>query len=174
MAEISNSTLLHIDAGILNIQDACIVLVKTEWNAAIVDELERGCIRELQKYKVGKLITITVPGAFEIPFAIKSYYQNHNDLEASGKKERADAFIALGAVVRGDTPHFDYVCKAVTDGVVQLNLDLPVPSIFGVLTVDNEQQANERIGGKHGHKGEEAAVTALKMISLVRSFNKKK
>ena len=67
-------------------------------------------------------------------------------------------------MIRGDTPHFDYVCKAVTDGVVQLNLLLPVPTIFGVLTVDNELQAKERIGGKHGHKGEEAAVTAVKMI----------
>jgi 6,7-dimethyl-8-ribityllumazine synthase len=74
--------------------------------------------------------------------------------------------VALGCVIRGDTPHFDYVCKAVTDGVVQLNLLLPVPTIFGVLTVDNELQAKERIGGKHGHKGGEAAITALKMINL--------
>ena len=81
------------------------------------------------------------------------------------RKKKADAFIALGCVIRGDTPHFDYVCKAVTDGVVQLNLLLPVPTIFGVLTVDNEEQAKERIGGRHGHKGEEAAITAIKMIS---------
>jgi 6,7-dimethyl-8-ribityllumazine synthase len=73
-------------------------------------------------------------------------------------------------VIRGDTPHFDYVCKAITDGVVHLNMHLPVPTIFGVLTVENEQQAKERIGGKHGHKGEEAGITAIKMISLVRSF----
>jgi 6,7-dimethyl-8-ribityllumazine synthase len=86
------------------------------------------------------------------------------------KDVRPGAFIALGAVIRGDTPHFDYVCKAVTDGVTQLNLQLPVPSVFGVLTVDNEQQALERIGGKHGHKGEEAGITALKMVSLLRSF----
>jgi 6,7-dimethyl-8-ribityllumazine synthase len=96
----------------------------------------------------------------EIPFAIKSYWEN------AGKKKRPDAFIALGCVVRGDTPHFDYVCKLVTDGVLQLNLSLPVPTVFGVLTLENEQQANERIGGKHGHKGEEAAITAIKMISL--------
>ncbi len=172
MAEVSNSKLLHIDAGILNIQDACIVLVKTEWNAAIVDELERGCIRELEKHKVGNLVTITVPGAFEIPFAIKSYHQSTDNFDAASKGKKPSAFIALGAVVRGDTPHFDYVCKAVTDGIVQLNLSLPAPVIFGVLTVDNEQQAMERIGGKHGHKGEEAAITALKMISLVSSFKK--
>ena len=95
----------------------------------------------------------------EIPFAIKNYW------EKAGKKKKPDAFIALGCVIRGDTPHFDYVCKAVTDGVLQLNLLLPVPTIFGVLTVDNELQAKERIGGKHGHKGEEAAVTAIKMIN---------
>ncbi|HEX7903174.1 MAG TPA: 6,7-dimethyl-8-ribityllumazine synthase [Chitinophagaceae bacterium] len=155
-----------MDTGILNVQDACVVLIKTEWNATIVDELERGCILELQKHAVKNIISVTVPGAVEIPFAIKNYW------ERSGKKKKPDAFIALGCVVKGDTPHFDYVCKAVTDGVVQLNLLLPVPTIFGVLTVNDEQQAKERIGGKHGHKGEEAAVTALKMISLNSNFIK--
>ena len=69
-------------------------------------------------------------------------------------------------MVRGDTPHFDYVCQSVTQGITSLNLSLQVPVIFGVLTVDNESQATERIGGIHGHKGEEAALTALKMIVL--------
>lgn len=154
----SKSNLFKIKTGILN-KDACIILVKTEWNAAIVDELERGCITELEKHKVKKVITLTVPGAVEIPFAIKNYWET-----AKGKKKRPAAFIALGCVIRGDTPHFDYVCKMVTEGVLQLNLSLPVPTIFGVLTVGNELQAKERIGGKHGHKGEEAAITALKMI----------
>ena len=157
MAEVSNSKLLNTDAGIPK-KNACIVLVRTEWNAVIVDELERGCRKKLEAYKVKKIITITVPGAFEIPFAIKNYWDN------AGKKKKPDAFVALGCVIRGDTPHFDYICKAVTDGVVQLNLLLPVPTVFGVLTVDNELQANERIGGVHGHKGEEAAVTAIKMM----------
>lgn len=165
MADVSNSNLLDINTGILK-KDACVVLVKTEWNAAIVDQLERGCIAVLEKYKTTQIIVIEVPGAVEIPFAIKSYWDN------AGKKNKPDAFIALGCVVRGDTPHFDYVCKAVTDGVVQLNLSLPAPTIFGVLTVDNDQQAKERIGGKHGHKGEEAAITAIKMIGLVNSFKK--
>lgn len=159
MADVTNSKLLNIDTGILK-KGACIVLVKTEWNATIVDELEKGCREKLEGFKAKKIITVTVPGAFEIPFAIKSYW------EKTGKKKRPDAFIALACVIRGDTPHFDYVCKAITDGVVQLNLLLPVPTIFGVLTVDNEEQAKERIGGKHGHKGEEAAITALKMINL--------
>ena len=158
MADVTNSKLLNIDAGILK-KSACVVLVKTEWNSAIVDELERGCRQTLKTYKAKKIITITVPGAFEILFGIKNFW------EKAGKKKKPDAFIALGCVIRGDTPHFDYVCKAVTDGVVQLNLLLPVPTIFGVLTVDNDEQAKERIGGKHGHKGEEAAITAIKMIN---------
>jgi 6,7-dimethyl-8-ribityllumazine synthase len=166
MADIANSKLLQIDTGILHVEDACVVLVKTEWNAAIVDELERGCISELQKNHTKKIISIVVPGAIEIPFAIKSYWEN------TGKKKQPDAFIALGCVVRGGTPHFEYVCQAVTQGIVLLNQSLPVPTIFGVLTVDNDQQAAERTGGIHGHKGEEAAITALKMISLNNSFRK--
>ncbi len=169
MAEVSNSKLLQISTGILDIQDACIVLVKTEWNAAIVDEMERGCIEVLKKNNAGKIISLTVPGAVEIPFGIKSYWDN-KDSVYTGKHKKADAFIALGCVIKGGTPHFEYVCKSVTDGVLQLNLSLPVPVIFGVLTVDNEEQASERIGGKHGHKGEEAAITAIKMISLVKSY----
>lgn len=165
MADVKKSKLLHITAGILP-KDACVVLVKTEWNAAITDELEKGCAAKLQQEGVKKITTLTVPGAVELAFAIKSYWEN------IVKKKRPDAFIALGCVVRGDTPHFDYVCKAVTDGVVQLNLSLPVPTIFGVLTVENEEQARERIGGIHGHKGEEAAMTAIKMISLLKSFKK--
>ena len=159
MAEVKKSK-LHNDTGILNVQGACIVLVKTEWNAAVIDELEKGCIAELQKHKIKKIVIVTVPGAFEIPFAVKNYW------DKVSKKKKPDAFIALGCVIKGDTPHFDYICKAVTDGVLQLNLNLPVPTIFGVLTVDNEEQAKERIGGKHGHKGEEAALTALKMLRI--------
>ena len=164
MADITNSKLLHIDTGILKDRDACIVLVKTEWNAQITDELERGCISELKKHGVKKTVTITVPGAFEMAFAIKNYWDN------TGKKKKPDAFITLACIIRGDTPHFDYVCKAVTDGVVQLNLSLPVPTIFGVLTVNEEEQARERTGGRHGHKGEEAAITAIKMVALKQTL----
>lgn len=160
MAAVTNSNLLQIEPGILN-KNACIVIVRTEWNAVIVDKLEEGCRKILEQYGVHMVETLTVPGAFEIPYGIKMYWDISNS-----RTDRPDAFIALGCVLRGDTPHFDYVCKAVTDGVMQLNLQLPVPTIFGVLTVDNQQQADERIGGEHGHKGEEAAITALKMINL--------
>jgi 6,7-dimethyl-8-ribityllumazine synthase len=163
MAEVSNSNLLTI-TGIPNVKDACIVIVRTEWNAAIVGALEEGARAVVEK--AGALCrVITVPGAFEIPFGIRAYWDIHKY-----RDDRPMAFIALGCVLRGDTPHFEYVCRAVTDGVLQLNLSLPIPTIFGVLTVDNQQQADERIGGKHGHKGEEAAITALKMISLKKTF----
>lgn len=155
-----NSSNLYNTAGIQLPKDACVVIIRTEWNAASVDQLEEGCIKVLEERKVQHK-TIMVPGAFEIPFAIKKYWEQHKY-----KDDKPHVFIALGCVLRGDTPHFDYVCKAVTDGVVQLNLLLPVPTIFGVLTVDNQQQIDERLGGKHGHKGEEAAITALKMMSL--------
>jgi len=166
MADVNKSN-LNTTTGILP-KDAFIVLVKTEWNADIVDELERGSIRKLKERGVKKIATVIVPGAVEIPFAIKTYWEHSK----GKKKKRPDVFIALGCVIRGGTPHFEYVCQSVTAGVLQLNLLLPVPTIFGVLTVDNEEQANERIGGSHGHKGEEAAMTALKMISLVRSLDK--
>lgn len=153
-------------AGIRLPKDACVVIVRTEWNAPILDKLEEGCVKVLEQHKAC-FKSITVPGAFEIPFAIKNYWEAHKY-----KDDKPHAFIALGCVLRGDTPHFDYVCKAVTDGVVQLNLSLPIPTIFGVLTVDNQQQADDRVGGKHGHKGEEAAITALKMIALKDFFSK--
>ncbi len=164
MAKPENN-LFNIDTGILQ-KDACIIIVRTEWNAVIVDKLEEGCKKILDQYKMKNYKLVYVPGAFEIAFAIKSFWD-------SAKLDKPQAFIALGCVLRGDTPHFEYVCKAVTDGVVQLNLVLPVPVIFGVLTVDDQQQADERTGGEHGHKGEEAAITALKMIALQQSFYSK-
>ena len=150
--------------GILLSKNACVVIVRTEWNAATIDKLEDGCKKILTDHEVQHM-SITVPGAFEIPFAIKKYWEQHKY-----KDDKPCVFIALGCVLRGDTPHFDYVSKAITDGVMQLNLILPVPTIFGVLTVDNQQQIDERTGGIHGHKGKEAALTALKMISLIDTF----
>jgi 6,7-dimethyl-8-ribityllumazine synthase len=164
MADVSNSKLLETPAGIL-FKDACIVIVRTEWNARILDKLEEGCSKILEQNGISKIKVLTVPGAFEIPFGIKSYWEATKYMD-----KRPHAFIALGCVLRGDTPHFDYVCKGVTEGILQLNLTLPVPTIFGILTVDNQQQADDRVGGKHGNKGEEAALTALKMIGLMQTF----
>lgn len=146
------------------VKGACIVVFRTEWNDAIVSALESGCRQTLEQSGIDYRV-VTVPGAFEIPFGIRAYWDAHKY-----KDDRPKAFIALGCVLRGDTPHFEYVCRAVTDGVLQLNMTLPVPTIFGVLTVDTDQQATERIGGKHGHKGQEAAITALKMLAVQKTF----
>ncbi len=157
---------LYDNTGIRLPAGACVVIVRTEWNATVVDKLAAGCEEQLSNAGVS-FKTIVVPGAVEIPFAIKSYWDAHKY-----KDDKPCAFIALGCVLRGGTPHFDYVCRLVTDGVLQLNLQLPVPVIFGVLTLDNQQQADERTGGIHGHKGAEAGITAIKMISLHHSFTK--
>lgn len=157
---IVNQDLYNIDTGILP-KDACIVIVHTQWNADIVNKLLEGCTKILNKYGMQNYRTIGVPGAFEIPFTIKHFWDTYQN-----KFEKPQVFIALGCVLRGGTPHFDYVSKAITDGILQLNLTLPVPTIFGVLTLDNQQQADERTGGAHGNKGEEAALSALKMITL--------
>jgi|SRR5690242_2770720 len=157
---IVNQNLYDIDTGILP-KDACIVIVHTQWNPEIVNKLLAGCTRVLEEYEMQNYKIISVPGAFEIPFTIKNFWETYQN-----KFEKPQVFIALGCVLKGGTPHFDFVCKAITDGVLQLNLTLPVPTIFGVLTVENQLQANERTGGIHGNKGEEAALTALKMITL--------
>jgi 6,7-dimethyl-8-ribityllumazine synthase len=155
----------ELNKGIPQITDAFVVIVKTEWNAHLIDELEAGCKRVLEENGVA-CETYVVPGAFEIPFAIKAIHSKANKV--------ADAFVALGAVIKGDTPHFDYVCNGVTNGIQQLNVTLNVPVVYGILTVNNEEQALERIGGAHGHKGEEAAVTAIKMIALNKNLSQNK
>ena len=152
-----------LNKGIPQLKDAFVVIVKTEWNNHIVDKLEKGAIKILEQQNIAYK-TLIVPGAIEIPFAVRTY--------AESRLQKADAFITLGTVIRGDTPHFDYVCKAVTDGVLSLNMLLDVPVIFGVLTVNDEQQALERTGGVHGNKGEEAAITTIKMIALNRTLKK--
>ena len=106
--------------GIPFLEDACVVIVRTRWNAAIVDALEDGCKNTLAQAGLTMKI-ITVPGAFEIPFAIRK----HSEIS----KDKPLAYIALGCVLRGDTPHFDYVCNAVTDGIVHLNQSLIVRNV---------------------------------------------
>lgn len=150
-----------LSKGIPTVEDAFVIIVKTEWNAEVVNELENGCKRVFDEAGI-RHATLLVPGAVEIPFAI----QAHARLQHAA----ADAYIALGTVVRGDTPHFDYVCQSVTQGITLLNVQLNSPTVFGILTVNTQAQAMERIGGIHGHKGEEAAITAIKMIALKNSF----
>ncbi len=137
---------------------ARVVVIKTAWNSHITDELAAGCNRVLQQYGA-EVAEFTVPGAVELSFAAQHYIRKHPGISAC---------VVLGCIIKGDTPHFDYVCQSVTQGITLLNTQLTVPVIFGVLTVLTEEQALQRIGGIHGHKGEEAALTALQMIDFVR------
>ena len=161
MALSSDSNTLLDLSEIMHLRNGKVGIVYTEWNDAIINEQIAGAQRIAAQ--TGNTISsmVKVPGCFEIPYACKALYeQSVNDPEGP------NAIIAFGAVIRGGTPHFDYVCKAVTEGILQLNLTLPVPVIFGVLTLDSDAQAWERLGGVHGHKGEEAMIAALKMIAM--------
>lgn len=160
MAHSNNSSTLLDTSGIDIGQGITISIVYTEWNEKIVAEQIAGAKRVLQQHDVN-ISEYAVPGSFELPYACKQV----------AERVGPAAIIAFGAVIRGGTPHFDYVCKAVTEGITQLNVSLDTPVIFGVLTLDNEQQAWERLGGEHGHKGEEAAITALKMIQFNRNLS---
>ncbi len=163
MAQSAHSVSLLDTSALQGLAHARVAVVYTEWNDTIITELRNGCYKILNQYNAVVTHHIAVPGAFELPFACKQVWES-----GSFTNDGPEAIIAFGTVIRGGTPHFDYVCKAVTEGITQLNLDLPIPTIFGVLTLDNEQQAWERLGGIHGHKGEEAAITALKMIKNSR------
>ena len=161
MALSSDSSILLDISHLKNVKNKRISIIATEWNDKLVTKQIEGAKRIAAL--AGAIVhrEIFVPGSFELPFAAKKHYE-----VAHKKQDAPDAIILFGAVIRGGTPHFEYVCKAITEGAVQLNLTLPVPVIFGVLTLDNEQQALERLGGSHGHKGEEAMIAALKMIDL--------
>jgi 6,7-dimethyl-8-ribityllumazine synthase len=106
------------------------------------------------------IITKTVPGAFELTLGGQYMAEFGN----------VDAIICLGCVIQGDTKHFDFICDAVAKGITDLNIKYNKPFIFGVLTTNTEEQALDRVGGKHGNKGDEAAVTAIKMLGLKNSF----
>lgn len=165
MALSSDSNSLLDISAIQHLPNGRVAIVYTEWNDKIVAEQIAGAERIAAQTGNTICHKIQVPGSFELPFAVKALYE-----ATAHKADAPQAIIVFGAVIRGGTPHFDYVCKAVTEGVLQLNLSLPIPTIFGVLTLDNEQQAWERLGGVHGHKGEEAMIAALKMIAMKQSL----
>lgn len=148
--------------GIVPVNGAFVILLKTEWNETLISTLEEGALRMLNQYQIAHK-TFIVPGAFELPFAAAQAIEIL----------KPDAIICLGAVIRGDTPHFEYVCQGVTQGLSFLNAQGKIPVIFGVLTVNTPEQAWERAGGVHGHKGEEAALAAIKMLTLSRTFHEK-
>ncbi|MHB1922959.1 MAG: 6,7-dimethyl-8-ribityllumazine synthase [Chitinophagaceae bacterium] len=162
----TNSSSFLQGTGLPSVKEARVAIFSTEWNMVIVDQLLEGCERILVQHGVTQILKIKVPGAFELPFSCKRFWELHAEDDM-----KPDVMICLGAVVRGETPHFEYVCRAVTDGILSLNLLLPVPTIFGILTVDDEKQARSRVGGSKGHKGEEAALTAIKMYLLNQQFS---
>lgn len=139
--------------------DVKIAIVQAEWNGHITSALTSHCTKHLKQFGA-EVDIFHVPGAVELTFGA-------NQVIESGQY---DACIVFGCVIRGGTPHFDYVCQSVTQGITHLNAECDIPVIFGVLTVDNEQQALDRIGGPHGDKGKEAADAALKMVRFMRQF----
>lgn len=134
-------------------------IVVSEWNEKITNSLLSGAKNTLLKHQVKEenISVMYVPGSFELTYGAKLL----------AEKYKPDAVITLGCVIRGGTPHFDYVCQGVTHGICELNLKYSIPFIFGLLTTDNEQQALDRAGGIHGNKGDEAAITAIKMTNLL-------
>lgn len=140
-------------------------IVYSEWNYEITGTLKKGAVDFLLKHGCKKehIEVKSVPGSFELTLGAQWMIEH----------TKVDAVICLGCVIQGETRHFDFICDAVAHGITQLNIDFSLPVIFGVLTPNTMKQAQERAGGKHGNKGEEAAATAIKMLALKNSFTKK-
>ena len=150
----------NMSGGLLLDSGAKIGVICTRFNSFIVDHLETGCIDMLRRSSSAEIEVdiLKVPGAYELPVVAKKMALSNS----------YDAIIALGAVIRGATPHFEQVAGACSNGLSRVATDSGVPVIFGVLTVDTIEQAIERAGTKAGNKGAEAAATAIEMITLMR------
>lgn len=133
-------------------------IVVAEWNYEITGALARGAVDILKKHGAQDedIVVKHVPGSFELTLGAQ-YMAEYTD---------ADAIIILGCVIQGETRHFDFICEGVTQGITSLNIKYNKPFIFGLLTTDNQQQALDRAGGRLGNKGDEAAITAIKMLAL--------
>jgi 6,7-dimethyl-8-ribityllumazine synthase len=138
-------------------------IVVSQFNSAVTHELLQGALKRLTAcgFTTSDITVVEVPGAVEVPIVIKRL----------AKTQQFEALIAFAAVIRGETTHYDYVCDQVSQGCQRVALDFDIPVIFGVLTTENEEQAWDRLGGKHGHKGEEAADCALAMQSVLRQIS---
>jgi 6,7-dimethyl-8-ribityllumazine synthase len=149
------------------VTDAChglrVAVVATRWHASVTEGLIDGAQRALVECRVEDSAVVRVPGAFELPVAVKALAQ-----------QRYDAVVALGVVIRGGTPHFEYVCRSVTDGLTRVALDSGVPVGFGVLTCDTEGQALDRCGGPGASedKGREAVMAAVETALLLRRLRR--
>ena len=136
----------------------CFGIVVSEWNKEITGALLEGTVSTLEKHGAmpENIHVKTVPGSFELIYGAHQMTLNGG----------YDAIIILGSVIRGETPHFDYICQGVTSGIAQLNAKSEIPIIYGLLTTNELQQAKDRSGGKHGNKGDECAVVAIKMAKF--------
>jgi 6,7-dimethyl-8-ribityllumazine synthase len=149
--------------GTLRVQNARFCLVVARFNGFVVESLLAGAVDTLKRHGAedGDLTIVRVPGAFEMPLAV----------ERLAAKGSFDAIVAIGAVIRGGTPHFEYVASECVKGLAQASMKLGIPVGFGVLTVDTIEQAIERAGTKAGNKGAEAAMSAIEMVSLLRQLD---
>lgn len=153
---------INIIEGEASSPELKIGIVMTEWNSFVIDELLQGALNVLENkgFNEDQITVMRCPGAYEIPFTSRMLLPH------------VDGVITLGAVIRGETPHFDYISDAVTDGILQLNMTQDKPVVFGVLTTDTTEQAAERAdqSSKYGNKGSAAALALLKMIYLAETF----
>ena len=136
-------------------------IVVSEWNEGVTESLLRGAFDTLIQNGAAPsdIVVMHVPGSFELIYGASQLV-----------KQPVDAVIAIGCVIRGDTPHFDYICQGTTYGLARLNTEQPKPVIYGLITTENLQQALDRCGGRHGNKGDECAVTAIKMVDFKRQL----
>lgn len=146
--------------GNFSLQGARVAVITARWNSQVTDGLRDGALRALTRHDVQAVEDFYVPGAFELPLAA----------QRAAKTGRFDAVITLGCVIRGDTPHFDYVCAETTRGIGEVSLNQDIPVAFGLLTTDNLQQAMDRAGDNNENKGEEAALTVLEMLELFKNM----
>ena len=161
MAEKKKNLSTHASFKLSNVDDIRIGILVSEWNSPITNNLRKGAVDTLEEYGVlsKNIVTHSVPGSFELPTGAVMVLEGD---------ESMDAVICLGCVIQGETRHFEFISQAVANGIMQVAIDYNTPVIFGVLTCDTMEQAEDRAGGKHGNKGVEAAVSCLKMLLLER------
>jgi len=148
--------------GLFDAKGKSFAIVVSRWNQFIVNKMLDGAMDALKRHNASedKITVAYCPGSFEIPLIVQKFAESN----------KYDAVIALGAVIRGNTPHFEYIASEVTKGIANVNLKTGVPCILGVLTTDTIEQAIERAGSKSGNKGFEAALSAIEMASLVKNI----
>lgn len=158
MASSSKNLSQHSEKNIQDISDKKFAVIVSEWNEEVTEALYSGAVETLLKNgaKRQQILRKNVPGSFELSLAA----------QWMAEKDEIDAVICIGCVIQGETKHFDFICDAVAHGLTQVALKYSKPVIFGVLTPNNQQQALDRAGGKHGNKGDEAAITAIKMLGF--------